>query len=761
VRYHASHASAVWARFRFCITADEPGKKQADVKELMNKTLVFAEKPSVGRDIARILGATRQGKGFLEGPQYLVTWGVGHLVCLGEPDIQNPEWKKWSLAMLPMLPAEWKLIAIPQTKDQYDIVCDILRRDDIGDVVNAADAGREGELIFRLVYALAGCTKPVRRLWISSMTDEAIKQGFADLKPGVEYDDLAAAAECRSRADWLVGMNFTRVYTKKFNAESVLSVGRVQTPTLAMVVRRHHEITKFKPVDYWEIVADLGDFSAIWFDPREKTTPTRIATLEAAQEVMERLRGVCLDVAKVTTSKKKQPPPLLYDLTTLQREANSRYGFTAAQTLATAQSLYEQRKALTYPRTDSRHLSEDIYKTIPQRLAALPPLYASLLAPLRSGKLAKTKRVFDNGQVSDHHAIIPTEQKPGGMAGWKPEEQKIYDLVARRFLAVFYPDHEYLATSVLLQAGKEDQFKANGRVTVNIGWKAVYEKVAAETRESDTVGEDGDDEQALPEMKKGDVRPVKDTKLQTRQTKPPAAYTEATLLQAMETAGKLIDDDELRQAMKECGLGTPATRAETIEKLIRVGYMQRDKKKLNPTTKGIQLISLVAPQVASAELTGSWEKRLSDVARGKADAKQFMTDITAFVRDTVAAVKTGRFETVRREDLRPPRPTFGTCPACGKGNIIEGKRGFGCDRFREGCNYVVWKEFLGVALPQEAIDALIAGKTTKALSGFKTEDGRVVDGRVRMREDKTGIELAESKTKTKAKKSARKEKAAK
>lgn len=729
---------------------------------LMKKTLVFAEKPSVGRDIARIIGAARQGKGFLEGERYVVTWGVGHLVCLGEPDVQNPEWKKWSLAMLPMLPADWKLIAIPQTKDQFDIVCDLVRRDDIGDIVNAADAGREGELIFRLVYAHSACTKPVRRLWISSMTDEAIKQGFAELKPGAEYDNLAAAAECRSRADWLVGMNFTRAYTKKFNTDSVLSVGRVQTPTLAMVVRRHHEIANFKPVDYWEIVADLGDFSAIWFDPREKTTPTRIPTIEAAREIMDRLRGASLDVAKVTTSKKKLPPPLLYDLTTLQREANSRYGFTAAQTLAAAQALYEQRKALTYPRTDSRYLSEDLYKTIPQRLAALPPTYGPYLAPLREGKLSKSKRIFDNAHVSDHHAIIPTEQKPGGMTGWKPEEQKIYDLVARRFLAVFYPDHEYLATSVTLQAGKEDHFKANGRVTVKVGWKAVYDKTAPEARDADASGEEGDDDQALPEMKKGDTREVRDAKLQVKQTKPLPAYTEATLLQAMETAGKLIDDDELRQAMKECGLGTPATRAETIEKLIRVGYMFREKKKLTPTSKGIQLVSLVAPQVASPELTGSWEKRLSDVARGKADAKQFMTDITAFVRDIVSSVKTGRFESVRREDLRPPRPTFGTCPACGKGNIIEGKRGFGCDRFREGCNYVVWKEFEGLALPQEAIDALIAGRATKVLSGFKTSDGRIFDGRIRMREDKTGIELVESKTKAKPKasKSAGKEKSA-
>ncbi|HOY67925.1 MAG TPA: DNA topoisomerase 3 [Candidatus Ozemobacteraceae bacterium] len=717
----------------------------------MSKTLVFAEKPSVGRDIARILGATRQGKGYLEGTQYVVSWGVGHLVCLGEPDVQNPEWKKWSLAMLPMLPAAWKLVAIPQTKDQFDVVCELLKRDDIADVVNAADAGREGELIFRLVYNHAGCTKPVRRLWISSMTDEAIRAGFAGLKPGAEYDNLAAAAECRSRADWLVGMNFTRAYTKKFNTDSVLSVGRVQTPTLAMVVRRHQEIANFKPVDFWEVVADLGDFSAIWFDPKEKTTPTRIPTIEAARAVMERLRGTHLDVTKVTTTKKKQPPPLLYDLTTLQREANSRYGFTAAQTLAAAQSLYEQRKALTYPRTDSRYLSDDLYKTVPQRFKALPPAYAGYLAPLRAEKLPKSKRVFDNAQVSDHHAIIPTEQKPGGMAGWKPEEQKVYDLVARRFLAVFYPDHEYLATAVTLQAGKEDHFKANGRVTVQIGWKAVYEKTQPEAREPDGAAEEGDDEQALPELKKGDEREVKEAKLQVRQTKPPPAYTEATLLQAMETAGKLIDDEELRQAMKECGLGTPATRAETIEKLIRVGYMLREKKKLTPTSKGIQLISLVAPQVASPEMTGSWEKRLSDIARGKADAAQFMTDITGFVREIVGSVKTGRFETVRREDLRPPRPTFGTCPACGKGSIIEGKRGFGCDRFREGCNYVVWKEFQGVALPQEAIDALIAGKTTKPLNGFKTEDGRTVDGKIRMREDKTGIELVEGKAKAKTK----------
>ncbi len=773
------------------------------------KTVVFAEKPSVGRDIARILGARQQGRGFLEGPEFIVTWGIGHLVSLAEPKVQNPAWTRWSLQDLPMLPSNWALNVLPATQDQFETVKSLFLRKDVGQVINAADAGREGELIFRLVYRVTTCDKPVQRLWISSMTDEAIREGFEKLRPGKDLDDLACAADCRSKADWLVGMNFSRCYSKKFDV--MLTVGRVQTPTLAMVVKRHLEIRNFKPSDYWEIQADLGSFSAMWFDPAEKDHPTRISDKSLAEKIAGELKTSTAVIKSVTKTKKKLPPPLLYDLTTLQREANSRFGLTAAQTLSIAQTLYEQKKVITYPRTDSRHLSDDIFPTVKRRMGALPPDFHQILTPLTQREIPKPKRVFDSSKVSDHHAIIPTEQKPHGFDSWRKEERNIYDMVVRRFLAAFYPDHEYLSTSVTALAGGHN-LKASGRVPLVIGWKSAYERGEASDKPADS-SEEGEEDQSLPELKNGDSFPVEESKLLTKQTKPPPHFTEAALLQAMETAGKLVEDEELRSAMSDCGLGTPATRAEIIEKLIRVEYMVRDKKRLTPTDKGIRLISLAAPGITSPELTGSWEKRLADIARGKAEGPQFMTDIAAFVSRIVSEVKAlsggtvsfpqpsdqGRQPPVGRKPgprpaassqahseparkgparaqktapkgtataptppdaagkgpaptgspTSPPvpiaqRPSFGVCPACGKGRIIEGNRGFGCDRFREGCSYVVWKEFMGKALSETAIKQLIGGRPTREMKGFRREDGTVVSGKIRMRADRKGIELEES-----------------
>ncbi len=707
------------------------------------KTLVFAEKPSVGRDIARILGATQKGKGFQEGNGYIVTWGFGHLVSLGAPEAQNPDWKKWSLATLPMLPKKWVLSVIPSASEQFSTVAKLMLREDVSELINAADAGREGELIFRLVYQHSGCAKPFKRLWISSMTDEAIKDGFADLRPGEKYDDLARAAAGRSHADWLVGMNFTRAYTKKFN--EMLTLGRVQTPTLAMVVGRHLEIQNFVSKDYWEIVADLGDFNAIWFNPDATDFPSRIDDQSRAQQLAESLCGQIAKITSVKKSKKKQVPPFLYDLTSLQRDANSRYGMTAADTLAVLQNLYEKRKVVTYPRTDSRYLSGDIFPTIEKRLASLPHDYEQYLDYLRQNRPKKEKRIFNDAKVSDHHAIIPTEKKVSDISSWPRNEQNIYDLVVRRFLAAFYPDHEYLSTQVLIKAGEEN-FKAGGRVVTAEGWRALYPKKGqSEDKKSDSEGDEEENDQSLPDLKKGDHREIVKTDLQTKKTRPPAAYTESTLLQAMETAGKLIEDEELRDAMKDCGLGTPATRAEIIEKLIRVGYMLRDKKKLIPTAKGIHLISLAEPEIKSPELTGNWEKRLADIARGKDSADDYIRDISQFVAEVVNKIKTARnLASPQQAAKRKPavsRPTFGVCPACGKGQIIEGSRGFGCNRFKEGCHYVVWKEFHGKKLSQSAIDLLIAGKTTRAMKGFVLDDGTKVSGKIGMNKEKNSIEL--------------------
>lgn len=731
------------------------------------KTLVFAEKPSVGKDIGRILGATRRGEGFLEGNDYIVTWGFGHLVALGHPEEQNPAWKKWSLEALPMLPKEWKLMVLPSSKQQFDGVARLFNRSDVEMIINAADAGREGELIFRLVYQHAGCNKPFKRLWISSMTDEAIKSGFADLRPGEKYDPLAKAAVCRSRADWLVGMNFTRAYTRKLN--SMFTVGRVQTPTLAMVVRRHLEIQNFVPKDYWEISAIMEDFSALWFNPEADEYPSRIDSQEKAAQLAERLKGVQATVQSAKKTAKKQAPPSLYDLTTLQRDANSRYSMTAADTLATLQTLYEKKKVVTYPRTDSRYLSDDIFPTIEKRLAAMPGEYDGYLDYLRKNRPKKDKKVFDNAKVSDHHAIIPTEKKVADTSGWTTAEKNVYDLVVRRFIAAFYPDHQYLSTTIIIKADGE-QFKATGKVVTDEGWRILYPKKQQSEKNSEATGEDEENDQSLPDLKKGDTRIINDTALLTRKTKPPAAYTESTLLQAMETAGKLIESEELREAMKDSGLGTPATRAEIIEKLIKVEYMLRDKKKLIPTPKGIQLVTLAAAEITSPELTGSWEKRLSDISRGRDNDDDFMQGITAFVCGIVDQIKSSaalraaalpRQTSPAREaspatapakaDVKSAsvtnarstvqRTVIAACPACQKGGIIEGNRGFGCNRFKEGCNYVVWKEFYGKKLSQAAIDALIAGKPTRSIKGFVLADGRTVSGRLQMKEDRSGIEL--------------------
>lgn len=745
------------------------------------KTLVFAEKPSVGKDIGRILGATRRGEGFLEGNDYIVTWGFGHLVALGHPEEQNPAWKKWSLETLPMLPKDWKLMVLPSSKQQFDGVARLFNRPDVATIINAADAGREGELIFRLVYQHAGCNKPFKRLWISSMTDEAIKSGFEDLRPGEKYDPLAKAAVCRSRADWLVGMNFTRAYTRKLN--SMFTVGRVQTPTLAMVVRRHLEIQNFVPKDYWEINAVMEDFSALWFNPEADEYPSRIDSQEKAAQLAERLKGVQSTVQSAKKTAKKQAPPSLYDLTTLQRDANSRYSMTAADTLATLQTLYEKKKVVTYPRTDSRYLSDDIFPTIEKRLAALPEEYDGYLDHLRKNRPKKDKKVFDNSKVSDHHAIIPTEKKVGDTSGWTTAEKNVYDLVVRRFLAAFYPDHQYLSTTIIVKADGES-FKATGKVVTDEGWRVLYPKKQQGEKNSENSGEDDENDQSLPDLKKGDTRIINDTTLLTRKTKPPAAYTESTLLQAMETAGKLIESEELREAMKDSGLGTPATRAEIIEKLIKVEYMLRDKKKLIPTPKGIQLVTLAAAEITSPELTGSWEKRLSDISRGRDNDEDFMQGITAFVCGIVDQIKSsaalraaalprqnppGResgpaaaqakteAKNVSAATVRPStqRTVIADCPACQKGGIIEGNRGFGCNRFKEGCNYVVWKEFYGKKLSQAAIDALVAGKPTRSIKGFVLEDGRTVSGRLQMKQDRSGIELVIAEEKeTKKKKQA-------
>lgn len=711
------------------------------------KTLIFAEKPSVGRDIARILGVNRRMNGYMENDKYVVTWGFGHLVSIASPETQNPNWKKWTLSELPMLPSDWKLTVLPSCVEQFKTVSRLMNSSEVTEIINAADAGREGELIFRLVYNHSGINKPFKRLWISSMTDEAIKEGFSKLKDGKKYDPLARAAICRSRADWLVGMNLTRLYTKKQNM--MFTLGRVQTPTLAMVVARHLEIKNFKPQDYWELIAVVEDFSLIWYDPAAKENSSRILSQDEAKKIAERTLNNTIKIDSVKKTSKSQPPPLLYDLTTLQREANSKYSMTAAETLSVLQTLYEKKKLVTYPRTDSRYLSNDIFPTIEKRLAALRSLYEQYLGYLRDNRPKKNKRVFNDKKVSDHHAIIPTEKNPGNFDSLTKNEQRIYDLIARRFLAVFYPDHKYLSTRIIAK-NELDHFKATGKVVTHEGWKVLYPQSKKNLKKTDSEQEP---EQNLPAVKKGDIRRISETELETKKTKPPAEYTEATLLQSMETAGKLVEDQDLRDAMKESGLGTPATRAEIIEKLIKVDYIQRDKKKLIPTQKALHLISVAADEIKSPQMTGKWEKRLTDISKELDNETAFMKDIRLFVENIVARIKSdtsigathliNNNQKFKNKHIPPrvKRKSYGLCPACKKGNIIEGKKGFGCDRFKEGCHYVVWKEFYGKKLSEKSIQALISGKQTRLLKGFKMPDGNIAAGRLGIDKKKNLVEL--------------------
>ena len=579
----------------------------------MGMICVLAEKPSVARDIARVLGANTPGKGCLKGGGYVVTWAVGHLVTQVNPEEIDARWKTWRQDTLPMLPENIPLKVIAQSRDQFQCVKTILNAPQVDSVICATDAGREGELIFRRIYQMAGCRKPFRRLWISSMTEEAIAEGFANLRDGADYDGLYASALCRSDADWLVGMNGSRAFTLRY--DSLLSVGRVQTPTLSILVKRALEIRNFVPENYWEVQADFGGYRGTWID---KDGKTRIPDEKTGKEIVSAVTGREGEVLEVSTERKRVPPPLLYDLTTLQREANARYGFTAQKTLNLAQALYEKHKLLTYPRTDSRYLSHDMRPKVQGILKGMPePLRALVLSPDKA--VDPGKRVYDDAKLTDHHAIIPTGRRPGTLTA---DEQKLYEMVARQLIAAFYPDMEYDAMSAVTGVG-EHKFLSRGRAVIAQGWQAANPPLRSKPKK-------GEEEQALPQLQKGQRVPVKSAKAVAKKTTPPSPYTENTLLAAMENAGKFVENEELRRQMKERGLGTPATRAAIIERLIAVDYVRREKKALIPTDKGIRLIAVAPEQLSSPETTGRWEKGLSDIAAGKMDPNRFMQSIRRY-----------------------------------------------------------------------------------------------------------------------------------
>ena len=624
------------------------------------KSLVLAEKPSVAREIARVLNCNKKNKGFIEGPNYVVTWALGHLVTLAEPHDYDQKLKSWRMEDLPMLPDKMKLKVIKPTTSQYQVVRSLMQRGDIKDMVIATDAGREGELVARWIMAKAAWRKPFKRLWISSQTDAAIREGFANLKAGSAYNNLYDAAVCRAEADWLIGLNVTRALTCKFNTQ--FTAGRVQTPTLAMIVNREQEIQQFKPVDYWTVRADFGDYFGDW---RDKKGQGRIFDHDRAEEVVAKVQGQRGIITEVRREAKSEPPPLAYDLTELQRDANRRLNFSAQKTLSVLQNLYQEHKLVTYPRTDSRYISRDIVPTLPDRLKGMGVgPYAELVKPLLQKKLAPGKRLVDDSKVTDHHAIIPTEQ-PLKTAALNLEEKRLYDLIAKRFIAVLYPPYRYDQTTLITEVNGE-RFHSRGKIVQDPGWRAVTTTIA----EKDEREQEKLPEQMLSKQEKGSSKQLKSCKLNKAKTRPPARYTEATLLTAMESPGKFIADEELRESMKGSGLGTPATRADIIEKLLNTFYIERNGKELVPTSKGIQLIPLAPTALRSPELTAEWEKSLTDIARGQGSKASFIKDIRQSAREMVLGVK--------NDDTayKATNVTKSKCPACGKNMlIVNGKRG--------------------------------------------------------------------------------------
>ena len=622
------------------------------------KSLVIAEKPSVARDIARVLGANQKNGGVLEGKKYVVTWALGHLVTLADPEEYDKKYEKWEMSTLPMMPKDMKLVVIRQTGKQFSVVKTQLFRKDIEEIIIATDAGREGELVARWILEKAGCHKPIKRLWISSVTDKAIKEGFACLKDGHAYDNLYHAAVARAQADWLVGMNGTRALTCKYNAQ--LSCGRVQTPTLAMIARREEEIRKFIPKEYYGIYAETEDVKWTWRD--EKNKSFRTFSKEKAQEIQNKTEHSVLEVTKADKKEKKSMAPGLYDLTTLQREANQKYGFSAKETLNIMQRLYENHKVLTYPRTDSRYIGKDIVPTIKERLKACGIGPYRKLAGALLGKPLQTNAGFvDDKKVSDHHAIIPTEQFVQ-LDHMTNEERKIYDMVIRRFLAVLYPAFVYEQVTMEAKVAGET-FVASGKVIKSQGWREVYEGSSQDDYEDDTEDEKSLKDQRLPEIKAGTKLKVLKTAFHTGKTKPPARFTEATLLAAMENPVKFMEtrDKEAVKTLGETGgLGTVATRADIIEKLFHSFMMEKKGNEIYITSKAKQLLELVPEDLKKPELTANWEMKLSGIAKGKIRQGDFLHEIRDYTCEIVDEIKSGE-GTFRHDNL-----TNKVCPRCGK-----------------------------------------------------------------------------------------------
>jgi DNA topoisomerase-3 len=707
----------------------------------MAKTLVIAEKPSVGRDLARVLpGSFEKHEGYLEADEHVVTWAVGHLVQLAEPDEYDPKYKKWRMADLPIVPDEFRLVVRDErSRKQMSAITRLLKRKDVGDVVNACDAGREGELIFAWLYEKAGADKPVQRLWLSSMTTAAIKSAFTDLRPRDELARLEQAARSRSEADWIVGMNATRAATIRLRSsfDGAVSLGRVQTPTLAIVARREQEIRDFKPEPYWLVDATFqpqaGEPDRSYGGRYYAGTKQRLATAKEAEAVVAAVQGQSGEITKHETTTRKEKAPLLYDLTTLQREANNRFGFSARRTLSAAQRLYEEHKALTYPRTSSRFLSTDMIAEIKPTAAIVGRQreYSKAAGYVTGLDVLPLGRVVNDAKVTDHHAIIPT-QSDHPVDKMSDDDRRIHDMVVRRFLAIFHPDAVWDNTR-LETTVQEHVFRTSGRVLVEPGWRSAYGEISEqESRAADD--EDETPNQSLPKLARDETVDTLEIAAAEKETKPPRRYSDASLLAAMETAGKLVDDDEIREAMKESGIGTPATRAAIIERLIDVGYIERDGRALVATEKGLNVIRLLGEHpLTSPSMTGDWEHRLTRIEQGEEPRERFMSDIAAFAGATVSELD------AKLKDVRIPRANFGPCPICGH-DIVENRKGYSCwSREDPGCGFVIWKSKAGKQLPAAVARELIAtGRTVRPVTGFKGRSGRSFRARLALEQGEDG-----------------------
>ncbi len=677
----------------------------------MDKILVIAEKPSVGRDIARVLKCDKKSDGYLYSEEYVISWAIGHLVTLKNPEDYDSKLKSWRFETLPILPEKIELKSIKTTEKQLKILRKLMNDKEISSIVCATDSGREGELIFRYIYDICKCNKSVKRLWISSMTDKAIMDGFKNLKDSSEYDNLYKSAKCRSEADWLVGINATRAYTLKYKA--LLSIGRVQTPTLCMICERQKEINAFVPKEYFEIKAEFEKYEGLYFD--KKTNESKIEDKSKAEEILEKIKNQIGTVENIENEEKKQPPPLLYDLTELQRECNRKFGYSAKDTLAIAQELYEKKKLITYPRTDSRYLSDDMIikiKNILNRIKNVQQyeIYANYVLSLE--KLPITKRIVDNSKVTDHHAIIPTDNNIN-VQRLNAKEYNVFNLIVRRFLAVFYPNYIYnvckITTTVL-----DESFMTKGNTIIALGYMELYKDEKNE--------KDKDDEVIIPELKIGEKYNVTKQELLAKKTTPPKNYTEATILSAMENAGRFVEDEELKEKLKSSGIGTPATRAAIIERLIEVNYIERKGKSLIPTEKGMKLIEVVAAELKSPETTGKWEKGLDSISKGNMDTDKFMGSIKKYVNFLVSDSKTKNadifFPTEESRKKTNHVNALGNCPLCEDGKIFENSKAFFCSNWRNGCKFNIWKNCLekyGVNLDQNILKKLLKNKIVEKI----------------------------------------------